>query len=93
MERRSDVIVFVEVTLRITPYTRAHRPAEPVAIETHESVHAIAPSSAPAEKPDAWSAGRAWWVQRTVPITRGQDGQLVVDRSLVAATASGQLAH
>ena len=83
VERRSDLVVFVEVTLRVTPYARVVDSAESAVVEMDEPPHVVAPSSAPAGDPDAWTPGRAWWVQMTVPITRDRLGQLVVDLSLV----------
>jgi hypothetical protein len=86
IERRSDVVVFVEVSLRVTAYSRVCPSSDPSVVYADEPLHAIAPSSAPAGDPDAWMAGRAWWVQMAVPVTRDQVGRLVVDLALIPAT-------
>lgn len=85
--RRSDVVVFVEVIVRITPYARAcpspdqHAP-EPV--ETADPPGLLGPSSAPPLADPRWVAGGSSWVRMTVPITRDHDdGRLVVDPHLV----------
>lgn len=88
LDRRSDVVVFVEVSLRVTAYARVCPSSDPPVARTDEPSHALGPSSAPAGDPDAWTAGRAWWIQMAVPVTRDQRGQLVVDLSLVP-TATG----
>ena len=85
--RRSDVVVFVEVIVRITPYARAcpspdqHAP-EPVG--TADPPGLLGPSSAPPLADPRWVAGGSSWVRMTVPITRDHDdGRLVVDPHLV----------
>ncbi|MDN5920875.1 MAG: hypothetical protein L0I76_38210, partial [Pseudonocardia sp.] len=78
--RRSDVVVFVEVIVRITPYARAcssSSQAVPDPVETPEPPGLLGPSSAPpAADPrwvaggSSWVAGGSSWVRMTVPITR-----------------------
>lgn len=85
--RRSDVVVFVEVIVRITPYARAcpspdQSPPEPV--EAADPPGLLGPSSAPPLADPRWVAGGSSWVRMTVPITRDHDdGRLVVDPHLV----------
>ncbi|WP_344022069.1 hypothetical protein [Pseudonocardia kongjuensis] len=85
--RRSDVVVFVEVVVRVTPYARAclasDQPA-PDPVEAAEPPGWVGPSSAPPPADPRWVAGGSSWVRMTVPITRDPaDGRLVVDPHLV----------
>ncbi|MFP5070898.1 hypothetical protein ACLFMI_14690 [Pseudonocardia nantongensis] len=85
--RRSDVVVFVEVIVRITPYARACSSSSqsvPDPVETVEPPGLLGPSSAPPGADPRWVAGGSSWVRMTVPITRApDDGRLVVDPHLV----------
>ncbi|MBP2371580.1 hypothetical protein [Pseudonocardia parietis] len=85
--RRSDVVVFVEVIVRITPYARAcpsSSQSVPDPVETAEPPGLLGPSSAPPTADPRWVASGASWVRMTVPITRApDDGRLVVDPHLV----------
>lgn len=83
--RPSDTVVFVEVIVRVTTYARAcplpeaPRPAGSVEVELSGLV---GPSCAPPEVDPVWAAVGASWVRMTVPITRDDDGRLVVDPHL-----------
>ncbi|WP_210037020.1 hypothetical protein [Pseudonocardia parietis] len=84
--RRSDVVVFVEVIVRVTPYARACPSSDPsdTGPEPVEPPGVLGPSSAPAPSDPNWIAGGSSWVRMTVPITRSaDDGRLVVDPHLV----------
>lgn len=83
--RPSDTVVFVEVIVRVTTYARACPPPEtprPVAAAEVELSGLLGPSCAPPEADPAWAAAEANWVRMTVPITRDDDGHLVVDPHL-----------
>lgn len=84
--RRSDVVVFVEVIVRITPYALASPSPDPAPEpeETPDPPGLLGPSSAPSAADPRWVAGGSSWVRMTVPITRApDDGRLVVDPHLV----------
>lgn len=84
--RRSDVVVFVEVIVRITPYALASPSPDPAPepVETPDPPGLLGPSSAPSAADPRWVAGGSSWVRMTVPITRApDDGRLVVDPHLV----------
>lgn len=84
--RRSDVVVFVEVIVRVTPYARACPSPDPseASAEPVEPPGVLGPSSAPSPSDPNWVAGGSSWVRMTVPITRSaDDGRLVVDPHLV----------
>lgn len=83
--RPSDTVVFVEVIVRVTTYARACPPPEtprPAAAAEVELSGLLGPSCAPPEADPAWAAAEANWVRMTVPITRDDDGHLVVDPHL-----------
>lgn len=83
--RPSDTVVFVEVIVRVTTYARACPPPEtprPVEAAEVELSGLLGPSCAPPEADPAWAAVEANWVRMTVPITRDDDGHLVVDPHL-----------
>lgn len=90
MEFRSEIVVFVEVTVRVTAYARAcPQPDAADPVRTDESYGVIAESSAPAECDPRWVGGPAHWVRMTVPVTRSSDdGRLVVDPELVPDPSS-----
>ncbi|MBN9801164.1 MAG: hypothetical protein ACQEXM_26600 [Actinomycetota bacterium] len=84
--RPSDTVVFVEVIVRVTTYARAcPQPDEPAAHPTaveSELTGVVGPSCAPPDADPTWVATEANWVRMTVPITRDDDGHLVVDPHL-----------
>ena len=84
--RPSDTVVFVEVIVRVTTYARAcPQPDEPAARPTaveSELTGVVGPSCAPPDADPTWVAAEANWVRMTVPITRDDDGHLVVDPHL-----------
>ncbi len=84
--RPSDTVVFVEVIVRVTTYARAcPQPDEPAARPTaveSELTGVVGPSCAPPDADRRWVAAEANWVRMTVPITRDDDGHLVVDPHL-----------
>lgn len=94
--RSSDLVVFVEVVVRVTAYARAcppDGPPEPAGDEPEVGVpdprSLVGPSSAPPECDPAWTAGAAHWIRMTVPVTRHpDDGRLVVNPHLVPDTTS-----
>ncbi|MBN9739454.1 MULTISPECIES: hypothetical protein [unclassified Pseudonocardia] len=90
--RSSETVVFVEVVVRATTYTRAcPQPESPTPRDAAESEPAgvVGPSCAPSESDPGWVAVEANWVRMTVPITRDpDDGRLVVDPHLVADQSS-----
>lgn len=83
--RPSDTVVFVEVIVRVTTFARAcpppesSRQAETAAVELSGL---LGPSCSPPEADPGWVAAEANWVRMTVPITRDDDGHLVVDPHL-----------
>jgi hypothetical protein len=84
--RPSDTVVFVEVIVRVTTYARAcpqpdDPAARPTAVES-ELTGVVGPSCAPPDADPRWVAAEANWVRMTVPITRDDDGHLVVDPHL-----------
>jgi hypothetical protein len=85
--RTSDIVVFVEVLVRVTTYARAHpqpQPSGAPALADIEPVGVVGPASAPPESDRRWCAIEANWVRMTVPVTRAaDDGRLVVDPHLV----------
>ncbi|WP_226367308.1 hypothetical protein [Pseudonocardia sp. ICBG162] len=83
--RPSDTVVFVEVIVRVTTYARACPPPETprhAGAAEVELSGLLGPSCAPPEADPAWVAVEANWVRMTVPITRHDDGHLVVDPHL-----------
>lgn len=74
--------MFVEVVVRVTTFARACPSPE---IPRHagsaevEFPGLLGQSCAPPEADSAWVAVETNWVRMTVPITRGDDGHLVVD--------------
>lgn len=83
--RPSDTVVFVEVIVRVTTYVRAcplpEAPRQAGSVEVELS-GLVGPSCAPPEVDPVWAAVGANWVRMTVPITRDDDGRLVVDPHL-----------
>jgi hypothetical protein len=80
--RPGDTVVFVEVIVRVTTYARACPPPEAPRHAGSAEVELsglLGPSCAPPEADPAWTAVEANWVRMTVPITRDDDGHLVVD--------------
>ncbi|MBC3189521.1 hypothetical protein H7X46_00355 [Pseudonocardia sp. C8] len=92
--RRSDVVVFVEVVVRVTPYARACPSPDPTTTaqgDVPAPAGLLGPSSAPPPADPAWVAGGSSWVRMTVPITRANDdGRLVVDPHLVPDPSSAR---
>ncbi|OLL70416.1 hypothetical protein Ae168Ps1_6163c [Pseudonocardia sp. Ae168_Ps1] len=83
--RPSDTVVFVEVIVRVTTYARAcpqpEPAARPAAVQS-ALTGVVGPSCAPPDADPAWVAAEATWVRMTVPITRDDEGHLVVDPHL-----------
>lgn len=90
--RSSETVVFVEVIVRATTYTRAcpsPEPPEHRAADGPEPPGAVGPSCAPSESDPGWAAAETNWLRMTVPITRdSDDGRLVVDPHLVSDHSS-----